>query len=185
MPFDPKLIEGEPAPLDDSGEIILPQELHELADRLRIESQRLSSQYVTHVVPSSAANVATSDRSNTAGGSIGWRALAVLLTCGLVILLIGRPAGTPIVPTRNEQRPAAGTSVPAARQETSSPASSSPTSALPASSPPAVGSRPITRATDGATELSDDLLREVSGPELEGLLDLLEKDSSKSNRVSI
>lgn len=182
MRFDPKLVQPDDAPLDEQGEIDLPDDLAELASQLGDDAAYLASRYpaiaaeVVAVEPVIAREiVAVPDRNapRVPSRRQGW--LIASAAAALAVLIV-----TSVVP------PNADTPVRGRESAHSAPTpviadSDSPTvrSAQPVATPP-VRERPPLRTVPSAM-----LLNGVSGPELEGLLDLWQNDDEADNRISI
>lgn len=136
MPFDPKLIPADEAPLTANGEINLPDELAALAEQLRDDSAHLVAVY-----PASPAvgrqQPATASRKNqyAAAATVAGTTLAAFLA-GLVILWQG---GKPLPVTTGS-----------------------------APQPPEL----VSTSAPPVTTIS---LTELSSPELEALLDLIQR----------
>jgi hypothetical protein len=162
MPFDPRLIQPDDAPLLPDGEIDLPPDLAALGEQLRDDALHLAARYQPGsavgrelVQPASASRV----RSRT------WKKVAVLATSGLATVLAGvldvqmlgsrqanpRVAVAPDAPQENPSEPAA----------------------IPASLPTSIGSPPMVSLT------------ELSGPELEALLDLWQREPGQAERTGV
>lgn len=158
MPFDPKLIQPDDAPLLPGGEIDLPADLAALGEQLRDDAQHLAQRY-----PAGGAEAGVIPAP---GRSRPWKKFAVLAGSGLATTLavvvavqligpLGRQNQTTMAPAGDvaEHTPAA----------TAAPATLSPT-----------GSSPTTIS-----------LTELSGPELEALIDLWQREPAPKDGTGI
>lgn len=178
MPFDPRLITPDDAPLDAHGEIDLPDDLAELAAQLRDDAAHLSACYPAPALHKTvAAAEVVSAPSRTINRTSRMR--RALLASFAVAAALAVAVGIGYLPRQEDEvaraRPliateVAATSAPDATSETSSTA--------PAASP----SPRIQRLPWAPTPA----IGEVSGPELEGLLDLWQNDEQVTEtRISI
>jgi hypothetical protein len=162
MPFDPKLVRPDDAPLLPSGEIQLPDELAALAEQLSDDAAHLSARYPAadeaHVALSAELTLAAELTQSAARlKSQSRRRVAMLLGVGAasvalcVLPLVRSGSETPPQVPREGIVDSRSTLVPAPRP-------------LPA-----------------ATNLS---LGELSAPEMEALFDLLERDATRPGSVS-
>ncbi len=202
MPFKPKLIAPDEAPVDEAGELQLPGELVELAQRLTSDADALASAYparspanwsASPVAPDTVnAPSKTSDPSKSRERAtsprrwLGWIAsllgLLVAVTVGVAVYFAAMSGEQ----TRRSvsDAPAAGQSEHVA--ETANPSSPQPQPSAvsktdreqPATAPARAESAPWSTAPAL-------FLREVSGPELEALLDLMEQEARQRVQVSI
>ena len=153
MPFDPKLIHPDDAPLLPSGEIHLPDDLAALAEQLSDDAAFLSANYPA----AREANAALASELATSAArlqSLSRRRVAVFFGVGVASLLLCalpfvRPVGN-IFPHPPRERVVDSASITA----------------------------PAARPVSAATTLS---LGELSAPEMEALLDLLEADTRSSS----
>jgi len=208
MPFSRRVIPPDPPPVDDSGELLLPDELLALGEQLRNEAAALAQQF-----PASGrqpADVPVEAAASPAARAPSWRARSAIAAA----LLVGAAAyawvHTPW-PEAGQVRTAErqpNAVVPVARtdspedQSLASPAGDRRGNAEPTSTDPPT--RRSDRAPAGPPEASDHqgqtadsrpapfdqttpavFLWEASGPELEGLLDLWEQGGVSSSSVSI
>ena len=152
MPFDPKLIHPDDAPLLPSGEIHLPDDLAALAEQLSDDAAHLSACYPA----AGQAQVALASELATSAARLksqSRRRVAVFLGVGVASLLL---CSLPFI------RPLRDT-LPHPREEVVNSASIMAPAARPASA---------------TATLS---LGELSAPEMEALFDLLEGDSHSSS----
>jgi hypothetical protein len=188
--FDPRLVQPDAAPLDVAGEIDLPDDLVELAGQLRDDAEHLAALY-----PASAA----------AGGG-----LSSLLTSVPVSQSLQEPIAIPVRSPNRDWRRAAffvgtacsilGLAVMAAphfwRDEARStavvetPAGVQATGAGATAAAPVLAETVVPVSADVPGLLRDSarpslLLHGVSGPELEGLIDLWQKDGGQETRIEI
>jgi hypothetical protein len=155
MPFDPRVIPpGEP-PLSGDGELKLPRELAALAQQLGEDAAHLAACYPPRPI----------DLHERAAQAAGWRRRTVILAgsgAALALILLVVSLAWRGVPPASVDRPELAA------------AASSETDRQP--------NQPARRATAAArTTVS---LAELSGPELEALLDLIERDPDKLTGVS-
>jgi hypothetical protein len=156
MPFDPKLIHPDDAPLLPDGEIQLPDDLAALADQLSDDAAHLSARYPASAQPQLAL-AAELTLSAARLKSQSRRRAAILLGVGAASVAL---CLLPFVrPSREMPSPA-----PRERFVDSRPALI-----------------PAARPMPAATNLS---LGELSAPEMEALFDLLERDTTRSGSVS-
>ena len=162
MPFDPKLIQPDDAPLLPSGEIDLPPDLAALGEQLRDDALHLAARYQ----PGSAIGRELVEQASASGArSRTWKKIAVLAASGLATMLAGVFAvqmfGTPqanpgvavapVVPQENPSEPAA----------------------VPTALSTSIGSPPMVSLT------------ELSGPELEALLDLWQREPGQAEGTGV
>lgn len=167
--FDPKLVSPAEAPLDAHGEIDLPDDLLELASQLRDDAAYLAAQFPAGA-PTIAAEPVTRRRGWTRFVGIGAAVAAALV---LMISLAYRPAVGPVETASPAIAPPANTHRVAA-VEPHAPASRE---SVPAASGPRIQRLPWAPTP---------ALNEVSGPELEGLLDLWQNEQQVTEtRISI
>lgn len=206
MPFNPTIIDPEPWPEDDAGELALPPELAALGEQLRIDAQRLSALYPANAILLDstpkvherdvvvAALLDESNRANPLGVSspaaanggtaalgrhwFRWLVSGTIASALLLVSLapvarwLSRPLEQP--PRLTETRAATGvldSSLAHDDQPLRIPSRQSPSS-----------------ASDSRAEIQASpvlFLQDASGPELEGLLDLMEHDASQQAPVSI
>ena len=160
MPFNPRIIQTEPAPLDEKGELQLPDDLAVLAEQLSADSQQLADCFPAggiNVAFRSAKGRAFAERKPTKSGN-GHRArrvryvlgsgLVAVALCSAFVLLSASPFGQP----ERTVPPAAFTST--------------------------------DHGNAKAVSFAPALLHDVSRPELEGLIDLWQHQSSEVASVS-
>ena len=153
MPFDPKLIRPDDAPLLPSGEIHLPDDLTALAEQLSDDAAHLSACYPA----AGDANVALAGETATSAAQLksqSRRRAAVFFGVGVASLLL---CSLPFI------RPLRDTLPHSPRERVMDSASITAPAARPASA---------------ATTMS---LGELSAPEMEALFDLLEADTRSSS----
>jgi hypothetical protein len=179
--FDPKLVPPAEAPLDAHGEIDLPDDLLELALQLRDDAAYLSAAYPAAAAPTKITESAKI--AEPAPRRLGWKnwvsiGTAVAAALVLVVSLAYRPAAnsretaSPLTASPSTAQPANAHCM--AAVEVAAPASNQP-------APAANGPR-IQRLPWAPTPV----LNEVSGPELEGLLDLWQNEQQVTEtRISI
>ena len=169
MRFDPKLVPPAEAPLDAHGEIDLPDDLLELASQLREDATYLAAQFPAPA-PTITAQPVTRRRGWPRWVGIGAAVAAALV---LMLSLAYRPAVSPVetasppmTPPARAHRLAVAESHPPAPREP-----------VPAASGPRIQRLPWAPTP---------ALNEVSGPELEGLLDLWQNEQQVTEtRISI
>ena len=167
--FDPKLVPPAEAPLDAHGEIDLPDDLLELASQLRDDATYLAAAFPA-AAPAKLAEPVTRRHGWTRWTGIGAAVAAALV---LMLSLAYRPAGRPVetaspatAPPTNVHRVAVA--------EAHAPAPREP---VPATTGPRIQRLPWAPIP---------ALIEVSGPELEGLLDLWQNEQQVTEtRISI
>jgi hypothetical protein len=169
MPFDPKLIQPEDAPLLPSGELDLPADLTALADQLGEDAAHLAARYPADRAPAvalsaelleSAARIKRQSRQRFA-----WVAAASLASAAVLAVSVA-------IALQNQGAVAPGSGTLAASPATASPAT--------AAQPPEFVSLPAPHAA-GASTLS---VGELSGPEMEALLDLLSAEPKTAASIS-
>ena len=158
MPFDPKLIQPEDAPLLPDGEIDLPADLAALGEQLRDDARHLAQRY-----PASGAG---SGVAPAAGRSRPWTKIGVLAGSGLAAALAAVVAVQLIDPLGLQNQ----TIMPPARDVAEH---ATAVTAASADSVPGAGSP----ATISLTELS--------GPELEALIDLWQREPAPKEGTGI
>lgn len=180
MPFDPRLINPDDAPEDARGEIDLPDDLQELAAQLHDDALYLAARYPAKVarepLPAEVyvrndeppAPAPTRRRWLLIGGGMA-AALAITVALAYLPQSAPRAVALPATPTTATEVSLASTPSPRAEVPVSTPVRNS------------VGPR-IERLPWAPTPA----MGEVTGPELEGLLDLWQKDEHPAEtRISI
>jgi hypothetical protein len=158
MPFDPKLIHPENAPLLPDGEIDLPPELAALADQLRDDSAHLAARYPAARSDAQVAARPATRRKWTKIAALAASAAATLLVSVVAIEWFGGAAErSPIVANQPADRPALA-------------------------NPGAPASAAVPTVTHGSAAIS---LTELSGPELEALLDLWQREPKAAEAAGI
>jgi hypothetical protein len=155
MPFDPELIHPDDAPLLPSGEIHLPDDLAALAEQLSDDAAHLSACYPA----AGEANVALASELATSAvrlKSQSRRRVAAFLGVGVASLLL---CTLPFIRPQRDSLPH-----PPRERVVDSASIASP------------AARPASAATTMSLSLG-----ELSAPEMEALLDLLEGDSHSSS----
>lgn len=179
MRFDPKLIQPDDAPLDPHGELDLPDDLLELAAQLGDDAGFLSARYPAPLPLT--AELAEKDKvattpatpSVTHESTAPWMRRSTWLTLGATSALL-------ILGAIGWYRPQQATPVamPPAHAIMNNEVSATEPTPLP--SLPIEGARSAPRTVPATM-----LLNGVSGPELEGLLDLWQSDGESETRISI
>lgn len=160
MPFDPRLIQPDDAPLLPDGEIDLPADLAALGEQLRDDALHLAVRF-----PATGDSRGELAALTPASRARSWQKIAVLAASGLASVLagvfavqmIGQPsvdspiAAQPVAPRDNSREPAGG----------------APPATIPASS---------------STTVS---LTDLSGPELEALLDLWQREPNRADSAGV
>ncbi|MDX1945006.1 MAG: hypothetical protein SFU86_06335 [Pirellulaceae bacterium] len=178
MPFDPKLIHPDEPPVNGAGDLELPDDLSALAEQLTDDAAHLAASYPAELVPaelvpavSQAAAVARPAIQSPARRGLRSRTGVALLTAavaaGLAISL-SVPLAVSQWPASSAGNPSVATAPPAAPEAEAPPAA------------PNQGDEPVpikSAAPRSQTVLS---LTELSGPELEALLDLQPVSASVS-----
>jgi hypothetical protein len=157
MPFDPKLIQPDDAPLLPSGEIDLPADLAALGEQLRDDAQHLAQRY-----PAAATGAGVA----LASGRRPWKKIVVLAGSGLATALAVVVAVQVIGPLGRQN------------QTTMAPAHNALEHA------PAVTAAPVA-SVPGAGSPATISLTELSGPELEALIDLWQREPSPKDGTGI
>jgi hypothetical protein len=160
MPFDPRLIHPDDAPLGADGDLDLPDDLSALAEQLSEDAAHLSARYPASREPQvaiAAELVVSAERIKRRA----WRRSAFLVGAGLAsVAAIGLTVA--MFSQRSELSP---------RPEfVKSPSAASPREVLDAV--------PVSYPAPSSTALS---LGELSGPEREALFDLLQRDSTRGS----
>lgn len=163
QPFEPRLILPDPPPLDDQGELDLPDDLTALAEQLQDDAAYLSN---CHPPPSSCASSAP--RCATAGLTSSASMRVAVLTAASIALALSLT----IVATRKTNLDRAELTPPV-YESTAQP---KPRAALDSAA------RDQLHQLDQTESLL--LLREASGPEREGLLDLLQQTAQTETSIS-
>lgn len=183
MPFDPKLVPPDEAPVDSLGELDLPDELRELAAQLADDAAYLAERY-----PAGSTAATLTEPAPTVARSAPrtrhWRAAAAAAAT-IAAVGLGALAWAPSQ-SGNPSQPQANAPAPAPRSERSSPAlpesRATAAAALPAVTIPTTADGPRIERLPWAPQLP---IGEVSNPELEGLLDLWQNDGQEEKRISI
>ncbi len=185
------------APMPDDWQ--LPAELQQLGDQLRLDARKLAAQYpATPVSPIGVSPGGDSSVGKRAQAGRWTKAVAGLLASGLVLAALGaagrvlewRRGASSVaresassVPYNGVVVVPAGDAASPSSNEPSKPDAGSVGVGLSAGAP---GAGNASEAGDGrGTPTPVMFLQEVSGPELEGLLDLLEDDSGAARNISI
>jgi hypothetical protein len=150
MPFDPKLIQPDDAPLLPNGEIDLPADLAALGEQLRDDAAHLATRYP-----------ATVQASPLSVRRLRWSKISVLLTSVAATVLAG----------------AVAMQLPLHRKATPKLAETPKLSESPQRGSPALAPAAIPAPVAGSpTAVS---LTELSGPELEALMDLWQRSETE------
>jgi hypothetical protein len=155
MPFD--LIQPDDAPLLPGGEIDLPADLAALGEQLRDDALHLAKRYP-------AATQTELARREPATRSLSWKKLAVLATSGLATVLAGVFAVQFGMSQRGGPQKLNAPAVPVAK----------------ADEPSAAAAVPATIAAPPTISLT-----ELSGPELEALLDLWQREPDRAEGTGV
>jgi hypothetical protein len=159
MPFDPRLIHPDDAPLRADGDLDLPDDLAALAEQLSDDAAHLSARYPASGEPQvalAAELVASAERIKRRA----WRRSAFLVGAGLAsVAAIGLTVG--MLSLRNDptRRPNLAGSAPASAVNE-------------------IDTFPVSYPVSSSATLS---LGELSGPEREALFDLLQRDSTRGS----
>jgi hypothetical protein len=161
MPFDPKLIQPDAAPLLPDGEIDLPADLTALGERLRDDALHLARCY--------PAGGAVAGASAAAPRSRPWKKMAVLATSGLATALAVVVAVQVVGPLGNRRQtiPAADRGAEHQAVAATDTTATTAAEAISGTSPAAIS------------------LTELSGPELEALIDLWQREPPSAEGSSI
>ena len=151
MPFDPKLIQPDDAPLRGDGEIDLPADLAALGEQLRDDAQHLAARYPTGSELAANRPVPASARRPDR-----WKKVMVLAASGL----------------------AAALAVVVAVQLMNSPQSNPEVATVPVA-PRNDPNEPTAEVSAAAAPVATVSLTELSGPELEALLDLWQREPAR------
>ncbi len=158
MRFDPKLIHPDEPPLAADGELDLPADLAALAEQLGADAAHLTATYPVGRIPTSPVPVGRSPASSPTWKRVRDLAVGAAAIAALWIAAVAwqPPQGEqPLVHTVPADSPAA------------LPAPTSPVAAI---------------ANPAASDVVS--LAELSGPELEALLDMLDGDSARDTSIS-
>jgi hypothetical protein len=163
MPFDPRLIHPDDAPLLPNGDLDLPDDLSALAEQLADDAAHLSARYPADRQPqvALAAELVQSAerikrRSRRPAALLVGAGLASLAAIGMTVSMFALRNGRPGAPDLAE-----------------SPSASAPFEPL--------DTVPVSFPAPSPTALS---LGELSGPEREALFDLLQRDSNLGSSIS-
>lgn len=159
MPFDPKLIPPDDAPLRPDGEIDLPAELAALGEQLRDDAQHLAKRYPA--ARDGAAPVAIVARARARS----WGKVAVLAASAAATVLAGVVALQIAIPQK---------ATPSVAER---PDSAGNNAVVAPEAVPAAG-----ESIGSPTTVS---LTELSGPELEALIDLWQREPSRAEGTGI
>jgi len=155
MPFDPKLIHAEEPPLTAGGDLDLPADLAALAQQLGDDAAHLSARY-----PAGPAKAETTTGVRRRAASyVGYAAIGAAVASLLgAIVLWESLAGPPVAKTTTATTAAVAPPV----------------------SVPSLSSTPAVAAPRGENVSLVDL----TGPEVEALLDLLDRDPGRAGGIS-
>ena len=168
MPFDPKLVQPDDAPLLTSGELDLPSDLAALAEQLGDDAAHLASRYPADRAPAVALSAELIESAarikRHSPRRIAWVAAASLASAAVLTISVA-------IAWRNqgEVAPTNGT------------LATSPLSANAAASaqPAELVSLPAPQSAAGTLSVG-----ELSGPEMEALLDLLSAEPKSVASIS-
>ena len=172
-PFEPRVVLPEPAPLDDAGELELPDDLAALAEQLQDDAAHLSTRFRLEASPAATPLPGATARSPSSAPM----RIALLTTAAATIAIalsvasLANRSGIVDQADRQPQSTAA---------ETSADTSHEPIAIEAIQHPHA---DPAAQNTIDQSE-SLVLLGEASGPEREGLLDLLQQTASTETSIS-
>ena len=172
MPFDPKLIQPDDAPLRADGDLDLPDDLARLAAQLGDDATRLAQQYPASACGDAvlAAELVESARRIKDGSRRRTRAVGVAMGAGLAAI-----AGLAALVTFGQPWLRPGGALPKPSPLAGRPSLRS------AVGPMAAPSIEPLSLTSPSPTLS---LGELSGPEMEALFDLLQHDPRRAGSVS-
>ena len=159
MPFDPRLIQPDDAPLKSDGEIDLPADLAALGEQLREDALHLAARYPA----SGGIHLAERPQPASAPRVRSWQRIAVLATTALATALVA-VAAVQFAGSRRVNLPVANAPAPDVNESRSG---ESTATSKPLAAPPTIS------------------LTELSGPELEALLDLWQREPSRAERTGV
>jgi hypothetical protein len=180
--FDPKLIQPDDAPLDPAGDIELPDDLGELAAQLCDDANFLAARFPAKLpaLPAELAPVPAATKTTAAVVLAGpsrrpfWISL---VAAAAILLLVISGTYRPTPQRRSEHAAQTDQSVKhVLAQDLAFPAPEQNRPAAVRTEAP----RPVSPVSSPALFLNG-----VSGPELEGLLDLWQTDGAQDSRISI
>ncbi len=174
MPFDPKLIRADAAPLDDAGEIELPDDLLELAAQLRDDATYLAERYPAEPAPLLTPLPLAAPVRRVRWHWVGTAAAALLA----MLAATYRPAN--MVP---EPTPAVSVAAALPPASASAPRSTAPSST--GATTETFITAPAGPRIERLPWAPETVVPSVSGPELEGLLDLWQNDGQELEPISI
>lgn len=176
-----RVVGAEPAPVDDAGNVVLPDDLAELAEQLQLDAQRLAECYPPRDVGKEMSDAGQDRPRQPRLGR--WLLAGGVAACLLVGLRMMFNLDAPHASNRPGQldRSFAAATVLTHEPETrETPASSDlPGRVTVDSVTPRVGPK------DGDVEAPFVRFDKLSSPELEGILDLLDSQSVAISNVSI
>ncbi len=153
MPFRPKVVPGDPVPVDEEGQLQLPDDLQQIGQQLTREATALAEQYSTDRSVQSAADSSAEPR-RLPTPAFTW--ISVTIALAAILLAVWWP-GNDDSKTAVQREQAPDTE----RNEVTQP-----------------------NATQPAWE-PHSVVFQISGPEMEGVLDILEQqESDQLNQVS-
>jgi hypothetical protein len=162
MRFKPRLIPPEPAPTTLSGDLDLPDDLRELAAQLHDDAQLLAERF-----PASEASFPALPRQRGLGGRTriltAGVAIVAVIALGIVTLMPGNATNL----VRHSQKAPSSTRLD-----------------LPTIAIPAHHRQEALVSLDEPAAVPLQVLSGVTGPEREGLLDLLEVDADGGTGIS-
>ena len=184
MRFRHRVIPPEQPPLDEAGDIELSEDLLALGDRLRHDADVLAARY--------PARVSDEDAELEAGRLDGnsrhprrYR-YTVRAVAGLLLAVACWPAVSRIVQQAQDSRQLVTESSPESSPSESVDRHRPPSPVTHSIALPNVDVKPAGYDDKGPLDTTPAVfLQEVSGPELEGLLDLWEEENSTASSVSI
>jgi len=174
MPFDPKIVPPDPSPWDDGADLELPDDLAALGEQLRDDAAYLAERYPAR------RDVAAAGTARRAAAARRPRRmwLAAASAAAIVLLLAGS-----FTAWRWVSRQSPGDNVTAGVPVTAPSAEVQPEGETPRATHPTPVSNDVPAAV--LPTVPAVFLQNVSGPELEGMLDLMEHEPEGDPGLSI
>jgi hypothetical protein len=168
MPFEPKLVQPDDAPLKADGEIDLPDNLAALGEQLRDDALHLAACY-----PAAGRELGLLSQTRAGSRSRSWTKIAVLVSTAAATLLVS------VATIRQFSGPRATRQTVSALAAIHTPAEASALDAARAADP-ASPALPVPAVSSTSVSLT-----ELSGPEFEALLDLWQREPQDAQVTGI
>lgn len=184
MRFRHRVIPPDQPPMDEAGEVMLPDDLAVLGERLRRDADLLSAQYPARSPEDDMKMQGARSDGKPAAARAYWYATAAVAV--LMLAVAGWPAMNRLMRQSSDAHALVteSSSEPTLLKETDD--GVSPTATTDSIGVTDLDMQPANYHGERSIETTPAVfLQDVSGPELEGLLDLWEQEQSTTSSVSI